>query len=72
MTSGKVEQASCFENNGTWVTDVSYSYTVAGEFFSGQFQLKEAKSERSDNPMEGSEYLGPVFAKETGAFRSQN
>jgi Protein of unknown function (DUF3592) len=46
--SGKVEQASCFENNGTWITDISYSYTVAGEFFSGQFPLK-ARNEQKAN-----------------------
>jgi hypothetical protein len=40
ITRGKVEHASCFENSGTWLTDISYSYCVDNEFYSGQFQLK--------------------------------
>jgi hypothetical protein len=36
------------ENNGTWIIDISYSYTVAREFFSGQFPLK-ARNEQKAN-----------------------
>jgi len=45
MTPGRVENASSFENVGTWLTDISYSYSVANEFYSGQCQIK-ARSER--------------------------
>lgn len=45
MTYGTVEQASYFENGGVWLTDISYSYNVANEFYSGQFQIRD-RSER--------------------------
>ena len=48
MTHGKVEYASSFENSGSWLTDVSYSYRVGSDFYSGQFQLK-SRSERKAN-----------------------
>lgn len=49
MTPGRVEHVSSFENSGSWLTDVSYSYRVENDFYSGQFQLKtmgEAKAGR--------------------------
>ena len=39
-TYGRVEHASSFKNSGVWLTDISYSYRVAEDFYSGQFQLK--------------------------------
>jgi len=45
MVHGKVESASYFQNNTLWLTDISYSYQVADEYYSGQFQVK-ARSER--------------------------
>ncbi len=48
-THGKVEHASSYENDGTWLTDVSYSYSVAGEFYSGQFQLKALGEKRAND-----------------------
>jgi len=42
---GKVESSSYFQNNAIWLTDISYSYQVADEYYSGQFQLK-SRSER--------------------------
>jgi hypothetical protein len=44
VTHGKIEYASCFENSGSWLTDVSYSYRVEDDFYSGQFQV-ESRSE---------------------------
>ncbi len=49
MTHGRVEQASSFENTGTWLTDISYSYCVADEFYSGQFQLKSRTERKADD-----------------------
>jgi hypothetical protein len=37
---GKVESASSFENNGAWLTDLSCSYSVQGDFYSGQFRVR--------------------------------
>src|SRR5579862_4154977 len=48
MTQGKVEHASSFENSGSWLTDVSYSYRVENDFYSGQFQV-ESRSEENAN-----------------------
>ena len=45
ITFGKVESASSFEDNLKWLTDVSYSYSVERDFYSGQFQLR-SRSER--------------------------
>jgi hypothetical protein len=41
---GKVEYVSSGENNGTWLTDITYSYSVANEFYSGQHQIKTIAS----------------------------
>jgi hypothetical protein len=51
VASGKVESASSYENVSQWLTDVSYSYNVDGEFYSGQFQLT-SRSERKANEHE--------------------
>jgi len=45
MAYGRVEGASSFQNSTLWLTDISYSYRVADEYYSGQFQIK-ARSER--------------------------
>lgn len=45
-TYGRVEHASSFKESGVWLTDISYSYRVAEDFYSGQFQLK-ARRERN-------------------------
>jgi hypothetical protein len=47
MTQGRVEHASSFENSGSWLTDVSYSYRVENDFYSGQFQLKSRSEEKA-------------------------
>ena len=51
LTYGKVEYTSSGENNGTWLTEITYSYSVANEFYSGQFQNK-AHSEREGGEAE--------------------
>jgi hypothetical protein len=51
ITFGKVESASSFENVSKWLTDVSYSYSVDRDFYSGQFQLR-SRSERKANDNE--------------------
>jgi len=45
ITFGRVESASSFQNETVWLTDIAYSYSVAAEFYSGQFQLR-ARSEK--------------------------
>jgi hypothetical protein len=45
---GKVESASSFENVGQWLTDVAYSYSVDGEFYSGQFRLTSRNERKAD------------------------
>jgi len=47
-TFGKVESASNYQHDSTWLTDVSYSYTVAAEYYSGQFQLRDRSEKKSD------------------------
>jgi hypothetical protein len=47
-THGRVEHASSFKESGVWSTDISYSYRVAEDFYSGQFQVK-ARGERTAN-----------------------
>lgn len=51
IATGKVESASSYENVSQWLTDIAYSYSVDGEFFSGQFQLN-SRSERRANQHE--------------------
>jgi uncharacterized protein DUF3592 len=51
ITFGKVESASSFEDGFKWLTDVSYSYRVDKDFYSGQFQLR-SRSEREANDLE--------------------
>ena len=51
VASGKVESATSYENVSQWLTDVSYSYNIDGEFYSGQFQLT-SRSERKANEHE--------------------
>jgi hypothetical protein len=48
MAYGKVEYVSSGENNGTWLTDISYSYSVANEFYSGQHQIKTYCERKAD------------------------
>jgi hypothetical protein len=56
---GRVESVSSVENNGTWLTDISYSYCVADEFYSGQFRLS-SRSERKANEIEARWKNNPV------------
>jgi hypothetical protein len=49
MTQGRVEHASCFENDGLWLTDISYSYSVANEFYSGQFQIRVRGEQKAND-----------------------
>jgi Protein of unknown function (DUF3592) len=51
ITFGKVESASTYQDNFKWLTDVSYSYSVERDFYSGQFQLR-SRSERKANDHE--------------------
>lgn len=51
ITFGKVESASTYQDNFKWLTDVSYSYSVESNFYSGQFQLR-CLSERKANDQE--------------------
>jgi|HubBroStandDraft_1064217.scaffolds.fasta_scaffold433963_2 hypothetical protein len=51
ITFGKVESASTYQDNFKWLTDVSYSYSVDRNFYSGQFQLR-SRSERKANDQE--------------------
>ncbi|MGB0040081.1 MAG: hypothetical protein WA800_13145 [Terriglobales bacterium] len=44
----KVEYVSSGENNGTWLTDITYSYSVANEFYSGQHQIKTYSERKAD------------------------
>lgn len=46
---GKVEHASALENGGTWLADISYSYTVSNEFYAGQHQIKARNEQRADD-----------------------
>jgi hypothetical protein len=48
---GKVESASTYQDNFKWLTDVSYSYSVEKDFYSGQFQLR-SRSERKAKDQE--------------------
>ena len=48
MAFGKVESASSYQFNSRWLTDVSYSYSVDGEFYSGQFQLTSRTERKAD------------------------
>jgi hypothetical protein len=49
MVYGKVEYASSFVDGAKWVTDISYSYGVAGEFYSGQFKVESRSERRADD-----------------------
>jgi hypothetical protein len=51
ITFGKVESASTYQDNFKWLTDVSYSYSVERDFYSGQFQVR-SRSEREANHQE--------------------
>jgi|SRR6266850_2255624 len=51
ITFGKVEHASSFEDGFNWLTDVSYSYSVEKDFYSGQFQLR-SRGEKKANEQE--------------------
>jgi hypothetical protein len=51
ITFGKVESASTYQDNLKWLTDVSYSYSVERDFYSGQFQVR-SRSERKANDQE--------------------
>jgi Protein of unknown function (DUF3592) len=59
ISQGRVEYASSFENSGTWLTDISYSYRVADEFYSGQFRLS-SRSERKAKEIEARWKNNPV------------
>ena len=49
IVCGRVEHASSFEKSpGVWLTDISYSYRVADDFYSGQFQLKARSEQKAD------------------------
>ena len=49
MIHGKVEHASSFQKDTMWLTDISYSYSVANEFFSGQFQLRDRGEKKAND-----------------------
>ena len=51
ITFGKVEHASSFEGGFNWLTDISYSYSVEKDFYSGQFQL-HSRGEQKANEQE--------------------
>jgi hypothetical protein len=51
ITFGKVESASTYQDNFNWLTDVSYSYSVERDFYSGQFQVR-SRSEPKANDQE--------------------
>jgi hypothetical protein len=51
ITFGKVESASTYQDNFKWLTDVSYSYSIERNFYSGQFQLR-SRCERKANDQE--------------------
>jgi hypothetical protein len=51
ITFGKVESASTYQDNFKWLTDVSYSYSIEMNSYSGQFQLR-SRSERKANEHE--------------------
>jgi Protein of unknown function (DUF3592) len=59
ISQGRVEYASSFENSGTWLTDVSYSYRVADEFYSGQFRLT-SRSQRKASEIEARWKNNPI------------
>src|SRR6266542_4178014 len=48
---GKIESASSYQNVSQWLTDVSYSYSIEGGYYSGQFQLT-SRTERKANEHE--------------------
>lgn len=48
---GKVESVSSYQDNFIWHTDISYSYIVGADFYSGQFQL-DSRSERRASQQE--------------------
>jgi hypothetical protein len=46
---GRVEHASCWGDTVAWQTDISYSYRVAEEFYSGRIQLKSTSERKADD-----------------------
>jgi len=51
ITFGKVEFVSSFEDGFKWQTDISYSYSVERDFYSGQFQLR-SRTQQIANELE--------------------
>jgi hypothetical protein len=47
ITFGKVESASTYQDNLNWLTDVSYSYSVERDFYSGQFQVRSGSERKA-------------------------
>ena len=45
---GRVESVSSYEENFVWRTDVSYSYSVGPNFYSGQFQVQSYGERRAN------------------------
>lgn len=47
-TFGKVESVSSYQDNLIWHTDISYSYSVGPDFYSGHFQLDSRSEQRAN------------------------
>jgi|ERR1700691_5332551 hypothetical protein len=72
---GNVESASSFENNGTWLTDVSYSYSIQGDFYSGQFQVRsrsEDKASEHELCWKETKNHGSLFPTQSADLRCEN
>jgi Protein of unknown function (DUF3592) len=48
MTFGYIELALALDENNEWFTDLSYTYKVGTDFYSGRFRLRASNEEQAD------------------------
>jgi Protein of unknown function (DUF3592) len=49
MTDGNIESVYSAEDNTKWRTNISYSYRVGTDFYSGAFQLTSSNERKADD-----------------------
>jgi hypothetical protein len=48
MTYGRVEVAIACDEENKWFSDLSYSYAVSGEYYSGSFRVPAKNEDEAD------------------------
>lgn len=48
MTYGRIEVAIACDEQNKWFSDLSYSYSVGGEYYSGTFRLNAKNEDEAD------------------------